>query len=579
MPPQRAATAAKTESALNRRLRQLREIAAGFKRSKMSPLQLCEAIIDGRLIDPRTRSFFSGLPADERHYWIASLYALRMSKRQRRRLAAYFTPPHLVRHVIDVLEEVGIEPGKHRILDPASGGAAFLVPLAARVASTERRRGRPAASILRTIESTLAGIEIAPQLAQLSRLLLADLLRADLKSSARRTLKLPICTADTLKSPAPEPLYDAIVGNPPYGRILRPSRDLLTRFADVVSDGYVNLYALFIEQALRWVKPGGVVCLIVPMSFVGGAYFAALRKRILESAHVLRIDPIEKRNDVFLDVLYDVCVLVLRKKGGAASAKPAASSLLRLDEPARILGKIDLPAHPSERVWALPDGVLDDRLFQDGLATLQDYGYIAKAGYFVWNREQHRYRRGFRPRSNEVPLFWAHNVRPNAICQPCDATGSDRIGLVKIVADNQAIIRTDAIILQRTTNRRQKRRLVAALVRKKAVPGDGRFVSENHTILLLPDPTRPQAVPLGMLCRLLNTEAVDSRFRRISGSVSVSTKAMRQLPLPTVAALRASFAPGVSVDEAAAAAYELSLSRTSAKRPKGGKAESRRDAR
>jgi hypothetical protein len=52
------------------------------------------------------------------------------------------------------------------------------------------------------------------------------------------------------------------------------------------------------------------------MSFVGGPYFANLRKRILEAAHVLKLDPIDKRRDVFLDVLYDVCVLMLRKKGG-----------------------------------------------------------------------------------------------------------------------------------------------------------------------------------------------------------------------------------------------------------------------
>jgi len=39
------------------------------------------------------------------------------------------------------------------------------------------------------------------------------------------------------------------------------------------------------------------------MSFVGGPYFAALRKRILERASVLRLDLIDKRSDVFLDVL------------------------------------------------------------------------------------------------------------------------------------------------------------------------------------------------------------------------------------------------------------------------------------
>ena len=93
---------------LNRRLRDLRLIASKLKRSRMTPLQVCEAIIEKRLANREARTFFSDLPSDERHYWIASLYALLMPKARRRRLAAYFTPPHLAHHAIDVLVEAGI---------------------------------------------------------------------------------------------------------------------------------------------------------------------------------------------------------------------------------------------------------------------------------------------------------------------------------------------------------------------------------------------------------------------------------------------------------------------------------------
>lgn len=72
----------------------------------MTPLQVCEAIIEKRLVDREARNFFSGLPNDERHYWIASVYALLMPKTRRRRLAAYFTPPHLAHYAIDALRRV-----------------------------------------------------------------------------------------------------------------------------------------------------------------------------------------------------------------------------------------------------------------------------------------------------------------------------------------------------------------------------------------------------------------------------------------------------------------------------------------
>jgi len=526
----------------------------------MTPLQVCEAIIEKRLVDREVRSFFSGLPDDERHYWIASLYALLMPKARRRRLAAYFTPPHLAHHAIDVLIEAGITPGQHRILDPASGGAAFLVPLAARIAAQGRQRGARAKTILQSIKDTLHGVEIDAGLAKLSHALITDLLEAEIDASGIKLDGL-VDRANTLGLEHPESLYDAIIGNPPYGRILQPSDAMRKRFRPVISDGYVNLYALFVELALQWVRPGGIVCLIIPMSFVGGPYFAALRKRILEKASVLRLDLIDKRSDIFLDVLYDLCVIVLRRKGGSVVPTVAKTSLLLIDKPSRHLGKLELPARPNSHVWALPDNGKGEALFQPGLTTLADYGYQAKTGYFVWNREQDRYRIGRKPRSTEVPLFWAHNVRANEKCHPQDGDDGG-IGFARIPKSSSAIVHTDAIILQRTSNRRQKRRLMGAMIRQANVIGGRGFVSENHTIVVVPDPAKRQQLPIQTVCRLLNTMAVDDRFRRMSGSVSVSTKALRDLPLPAAADVRRFFkARDQSDEDAAVAAYAASIAR------------------
>lgn len=542
-----------------RRMRDLCAVASKLKRSRMTPLQVCEAIIEKRLVNPMVRAFFLGLPDDERHYWIASLYALLMPKARRRRLAAYFTPPHLAQHAIRAMMEAGIRPGHHRILDPASGGAAFLVPLAELIAKRGHERGARAKTILQDIEKTLYGVEIEPGLAELSQALLKDLLRGEIESSGVELREL-VERGDTLELGAPDPLYDAVIGNPPYGRILRPNAALLKRYRPVIADGYVNLYALFVEQALQWVRPGGVICLIIPMSFVGGPYFAALRKRILQSASVLRLDVIDKRSDVFLDVLYDLCVLVLRRHGGRGLPEAPKSALLRVGEPNLDLGYLDLPVQPDSRVWVLPDGGKSSALFRPGFETLADYGYYAKTGYFVWNREKHRYRVGKKPRANEVPLFWAHNVRANKRCVAQDGDDGSR-GFVKIPQSSSAIVRTDAVILQRTSNRRQPRRLIAAMVCQADTIGGCGFVTENHTIIIVPDPAKRQVLPLRTVCRLLNSEAVDARFRRISGSVSVSTKVLRDLPLPAASDVRKFFKGRNSDDEAAVAAYAASAGR------------------
>jgi adenine-specific DNA-methyltransferase len=548
-----------SESTLNRRLRDLRTLASSLKRSGNAALNSCQAIIENRHTDLNVVEFFSGLPEDEKHYWVSSLYACLMPEADRRRLAAYFTPPHLAHYAIETLIKAGIKPGIHSILDPASGGAAFLVPLTAQVAYAGRQKGTSPESILRMIETTLAGVEIEPELATLSKSLLRDLLRKEI-SEAGREPNIQITNADALEFSVGGTVFDAVIGNPPYGRIYRPSQAILERFAPVITNGYVNLYALFIERALRWVRPGGIVCLIVPISFLGGPQFSALRKHILEVARVISLDPIDKRSDVFLDVLYDVCVLVLEKKSKTSRYLKATSSLLLIDEPPQKLGHLDLPLFPSERVWALPDGGANEKLFQDGLETLEDYGYITRAGYFVWNREKTRYRSGYKPRSTEVPLYWAHNIRANVKCEPRDGkSNANHIGLVKIDKKSSAIIRTDAIILQRTSNRRQKRRLVAGVIRQNQVPGECGFVSENHTILILPAPGKLRRLPISTLCRLLNTEAVDARFRRISGTVSVSAKALRILPLPAAPDVRHTFNASQDDETAAHMAYSRSI--------------------
>jgi adenine-specific DNA-methyltransferase len=169
--------------ALTRRLGDLRAIASRLKRARMTPLQVCEAIIDKRFAERTVREFFADLPDDEGHYWIASLYALLMPKARRKRLAAYFTPPHLAYHAIRVMMDAGIRPGHHRILDPASGGAAFLVPLAAQIAEAGHKRGARAKTILQDIQRSLRGVEIDAGLAGLPQALLADLLHDEIENS------------------------------------------------------------------------------------------------------------------------------------------------------------------------------------------------------------------------------------------------------------------------------------------------------------------------------------------------------------------------------------------------------------
>lgn len=523
---------------------------------RLSALSACRAVLEGTHPNRDIRDFFEKLPSDDRHYWIATYYALLMPAKKRRKLAAYFTPPHLAKYAIEKLLRLGIRPGISKILDPSSGGAAFLVPLAQAIAQDARGKQLDPRATLARIQETIAGIEIDKSLVKLSGLLLADLL-ADELAATRCKLRISIINGDTLENVEPAPSYDAVIGNPPYGRIFRPTKAMLLRYAGVISDGYVNKYALFIQRAIAWTQPGGVICLIVPMSFLGGPYFAAVRKHILEQSVVISLDPIEERSELFMDVLCDVCVLTLRKKGPGQLPVAPTSSQVCANRPSQLLGLLDIPGESTERIWALPDNAGNAAFFDAESWSLHDYGYLLKTGYFVWNREKDRYREGQSPRKNEVPLYWAHNVRPNRVAQPLvkAPTLQKPFGFVRSDKGSTAVVTSDAIVLQRTSNRRQKRRLIAGLVFQSNVVGGAGFVSENHTILVVPQPGVVPTVPMRTLCRLLNSAAVDARFRRISGTVSVSVAALRALPLPSSSRVVDAFAASACDDQAAEEAY------------------------
>jgi adenine-specific DNA-methyltransferase len=110
------------------RVATLRRLVAQVKRANTSALSICRSLVEGRTSNKALAEFFAQLPSSDRHYWIASLYALLMPSGHRKRLSAYFTPPHLANHALQVLRDNGVVLGKDRILDPASGGAAFFSP-------------------------------------------------------------------------------------------------------------------------------------------------------------------------------------------------------------------------------------------------------------------------------------------------------------------------------------------------------------------------------------------------------------------------------------------------------------------
>lgn len=483
------------------------------------------------------------LDIDERHYWISTFYTLLIHTSLRREKATYFTPPAIVRHLIQRSELAGLDLTKARIIDPAAGGAAFVSSIAGRMVELGCH--------VRDIRTRLTGIEIDPHLALLGDALVCDRLGEPFDRKAQKAI---LRVGDSLRLGQNPIRHDAVFVNPPYGRILNANSEFVPDWDAVSAPGHINRYALFIDLAFRLVKPGGLVAVVSPSSFLSGGLFARLRESIRSRAEVLRVDILE-RQDVFHDVQQDTCVSLFRAKA-PGTAKLFAPSCGRIDSEWRFseCGIISAPGTAPTSPWIIPDQTGDDRGAMDRcVSRLSDYGVTPRAGYFVWNREEHRLSRGAR-KPGAYPLFWAKNIRPGKQCHPTSKTHRG-VDFVTFEVPTAGIVRTPSIILQRTTNSKQAKRLVAAVIPRKVVKKYRGFVTENHTILLTPNGGRPA---LKLLCKLLNSAAVDRRYRRIGGSTSISVGSLKNLPLPDPRCLQTAMSRLADFEEAVELAYALS---------------------
>ena len=275
----------------------------------------------------------------------------------------------------------------------------------------------------------------------------------------------------------------------------------------------------------------------------------------------MQIDLHEQREDLFVDAVQDVCLLVLRRRKAAVRLSVVARETYELgyiDAAGDHHGLGVAEARPNGEPWILPvhgrvgtvtgdpHGISKEKTF-----VLADYGYRIRVGKVVPTREREHLRS--KPIKASLPLVWASDVRPNGTFV---FGGGQRTKMSAWYdpptgADITYATRGRSVLVQRTSNRDQRRRLNAAVVapeflRKHSKRG---FVAENH-VIVLEVASEPPAVSPEILAALLNSDPINQRFSAVSGSFSVSAKLLGRFALPDPARLpkivSATFGVGVA---------------------------------
>ena len=503
----------------------------------------------------------------EASYWLSSAYAMHTDEAYRKKLAMFFTPASLTRGVLDDLAAQGVNFGKHSFLDPACGGAAFLAPIAFRMREALKEGGQSPKQRLKHIERHLFGTDKDATLCKLSRQFLYMALHEDIEASGY-VPTFNIEAADSLKSQGGKlGRRDVVVCNPPYRKLAADEVAALDPTFKRIVEAQPNLYSLFIYQCARLVRPGGVVALVTPTSFLSGHNFSRLRSFLIRNTEIEHLGIVSERLGVFIDVEQETALTVLRRREPDDRTETSATvSVVSVEGKYSPVGISVLPN--GGLVWPIPRALADVAILKLAAASrfrLADYGYKIRIGAYVWNRDKRpKYetlRDARKAKANAaVPLLWSRDISPDGYLNFEPDLKADGHHFVDL-GDKQhtAVIRRPCVVMQRVTSNDQPRRLVAAPVPPVIFIEYGGFVGENHVVILEPAVPLPELDPT-QLARLLSTHAVDRIYRCISGATNVSVFELSQLALPDPTKLKKNLSQGNNMEVAVNRSYELELS-------------------
>jgi SAM-dependent methyltransferase len=245
---------------------------------------------------------------------LGELHQRLLASDDRRSAGAWFTPWPLVEHLLDLALEPLLPSGEVRVLDPACGAGVFLAAAARRVLA----RADPDVDAVGLVRRSVHGTDLDPDAVELARVVLWLELLPHLDPTAPLP-ELGVAAGDTLGDAAPAPSsYDVVVGNPPFLNQLERATALERAAAERVRredpgllGPYTDLSAVFLVRAASWVRPGGRVALVQPVSLLAARDAAGVRARLAETCVVEALWTSDGRA---FDAAVNTCAPVLRRR-------------------------------------------------------------------------------------------------------------------------------------------------------------------------------------------------------------------------------------------------------------------------
>jgi len=188
-----------------------------------------------------------------------------------------------------------------RLVEPAAGTGAFLLPAVERLLDSARRHARP----WDDLEGSVRAWELQHQHFTVCR---DRLLAVLLDHGVPRTKAEDLCRSwmvhrdfliggDLFDQSVEDTDADVVVGNPPYIRLEDLDPESLERYRSTWStmEGRADIYVGFFERSLRMLSPGGTVGFICSDRWMRNQYGAALRTLVTQE---FAVDAVWTMHDV-----------------------------------------------------------------------------------------------------------------------------------------------------------------------------------------------------------------------------------------------------------------------------------------
>lgn len=192
------------------------------------------------------------------------------------------TQPHIAELLLDLLDYRETQDlGALRLLEPACGEGAFVIPAARRLVQSAQKYGLPA----ERLGDCLQAWDVDPQQVAITQQRLTAALRSWGLSTqvAHRLCQAWIRVGDFLLEPLPCG-FDVVVGNPPYVRIeeLGKTERAAYRARYTTLFDRADVYVAFVERALSLLSARGLLSFVCADRWTKNRYGAKLRRLISE---------------------------------------------------------------------------------------------------------------------------------------------------------------------------------------------------------------------------------------------------------------------------------------------------------